>query len=143
MKNILRNDNIRAFVIAILIVVIICLILSLVISHLPMMGPGLSDNYLMKGYEMGSIDGNPQIQKSRQVYVDGCIISTCYNDRYICAKQVDKVKDSLERVNKENPRYYILDTETESVYGPYSKEEFEEKLEEWNITDLTGWQSRG
>lgn len=61
------------------------------------------------------------------VYVEKNVTSCQYNDKYICVEQ------SLEDDTK---NYYIIDSETNIMYGSYTLEEYNSKIQELAISDL-------
>ena len=49
-----------------------------------------------------------------------------YNTQYVFLQCVDVPEDINEEINYSNPLLYIIDTKTDTVTGPLSKQEFEE-----------------
>lgn len=54
------------------------------------------------------------------------------SDKYIYARCIDNKEDIV--VN-----YYIIDSESEEIYGSYELEGFLDKLKEFNLTDEINW----
>ena len=108
-----------------------------------MIGPGYSDYFIINGFmENYDSTGNPQIVKDgaiQKIYIDGYVGAYRHDDRYIVALQYDKINSRDEMVNRSNGRFFILDTKTGTVYGPYNSEEYHVKREELNITELSEW----
>ncbi|MBQ7225718.1 MAG: hypothetical protein IJX02_03845 [Clostridia bacterium] len=80
----------------------------------------------------------------------GCIISFCYNARYVCARTVDTSDvhtngKSYEenyaelKAGRHEAPYLIFDVDTEDLYENLSKEEFDALCAELEITGLCDW----
>lgn len=89
------------------------------------------------------------IEVNKEAHVLNRIIGTyisefCYNERYIAVKQLEKPTDeqleNIQALYQEAPDYYLVDTQTEAIYGPFTeKEDFERTCEEQNVGDLGEW----
>lgn len=89
------------------------------------------------------------IEVNKEVHVLNRIIGTyisefCYNERYIAVKQLEKPTDeqleNIQALYQEAPDYYLVDTQTEAIYGPFAeKEDFERACKEQNVGDLGEW----
>ena len=72
--------------------------------------------------------------------IEAHIIEFCFNDRYVCAQQVDVTKDLNKPVNKDDPRYLILDTLNQEVIGPFTDiDAYNRELIRLEVTDLCDW----
>lgn len=67
------------------------------------------------------------------------ITEFCYNNQFVCLKCVVPPEDITVPINLENPDYYIIDTVTDTTYGPLCEATFLEKIRK--ITDLSDWES--
>ena len=104
---------------------------------------------------------NPQLSDLK---LDRFILSFCYNDAYIGLKripldevsrgvffEIQKYNDSDEEfclVDEDDgniiygpyvAEYYLVDAFNDSIYGPYSKEEYEAKCNELNVGSMCEW----
>lgn len=77
--------------------------------------------------------------------IDRYVVEFCYNSRYICIKAID-----FELVEKYSPdfiiddydlslEYFIIDAETDAVYGGYNYSDFETEISSLDINDLCEW----
>ena len=93
-----------------------------------------------------------ELAKITSRYGDSCtldiVIETyihefSYNEQYIAVKQFNPEKLDFENFNSNdfsNPSYYLVDTVSTNVYGPYkSQEEFDFACEELNVVGLCEW----
>ena len=76
--------------------------------------------------------------------VESYITSFAYNDRFIAARRLDvpdgyKQEDILQ-MDFDQAEYFIVDADTDMVYGPYSSgEDFQTKCDELKVGDLGSW----
>lgn len=75
--------------------------------------------------------------------VENYINEFCYNDQYIAVKQFDPEKldfENFELNDFSNPAYYLVDTVSTNIYGPYkSQEDFDFACKELNVVGLGEW----
>lgn len=75
--------------------------------------------------------------------VESYINEFSYNEQYIAVKQFNPEKLDFENFNSNdfsNPSYYLVDTVSTNVYGPYkSQEEFDFACKELNVVGLCEW----
>ncbi len=69
--------------------------------------------------------------------IDPCVTRFCWNDRYIGVEQAFQW-DGKTELTEELLRYYVVDTESEVVKGPYTFQEHQTFLEE-NHIELSTW----
>lgn len=74
-----------------------------------------------------------------------------YNDKYIFLKIIRKelfdsyrkeyntVRRAVKNIPEENIKYYIVNLNENKMYGSYSLEEFKEKIEDIDQTNMTEW----
>ena len=78
---------------------------------------------------------------SEPVIIPEKVVEIAWNNKYVIAKQYGMKQDSPESTyeipDETVVNYWILDTETVERYGPYSYEDFEIKLQEFDIANLT------
>ena len=78
---------------------------------------------------------------SEPVIIPEKVVEIAWNNKYVIAKQYGMKQESPESTYKIPDEtvvnYWILDTENVERYGPYSYEDFELKLQEFDITHLT------
>ena len=135
-------------VIGLIIIIVLIIIFLIVRIGADGFGPGLSDysynvanNYMLvrsSGHEIKvvPIDG----WTNEDEIIPAKVIEIDWNDRYIIAKQAGlKVESSNSNYEIPDPTkiyYWILDTNEMKRYGPYSENEFNNKLIEFKLTDL-------
>ena len=76
--------------------------------------------------------------------VDKYITCFAYNDRFVAVRKLDVPEgygpDDIFEMNFDEAKYFIVDTETDEVYGPYeSAEDFESGCKEIQTGDLGEW----
>ncbi len=119
--------------ISLVVLFFLFLIVALLIAR--GIGPGMSDwslklpnNYemwhinpqnIMIGYKDSQYTIKTVDNKGRNIGIPGDVIEFCYNDRYVGAKQVNIPTNPKKGVDTSNPRYYLLDTLEQKVYGPF------------------------
>ncbi|MBR3817366.1 MAG: DUF3997 domain-containing protein [Clostridia bacterium] len=77
--------------------------------------------------------------------IDRYVISFSYNDRYIGLIRIpmddiphDKDID-IETMDRSDSEYYIVDSENDIIYGPYTEKEYEKQLDDLGIQDMCEW----
>ena len=76
--------------------------------------------------------------------IDSYITCFRYNSRYIAVRRLvvaDRaLLDDIQSVDTEAADYYLIDAETDTIYGPFAeKEDFERACKEQNVGDLGEW----
>ena len=76
--------------------------------------------------------------------IDAYITCFQYNSRYIAVRRLvvaDRaLLDDIQSVDTEAADYYLIDAETDTIYGPFAeKEDFERACKEQNVGDLGEW----
>ena len=78
-----------------------------------------------------------------QTVVETYIHEFSYNEQYVAVKQFDPEKLDFENFNSNdfsNPTYYLVDTISGNIYGPYkSQEEFDFACKELKVVGLGEW----
>jgi hypothetical protein len=107
----------------------------------------LPNNYVVVHNNSKSIEIGLQEKKSiiefydnngKLIGIQGYVSEFCYNDRFVGAKQVDI--DIESNIDESHPRYYLLDTKKQKIYGPFkSKEQFDKQCTELKISNLNSW----
>ena len=94
---------------------------------------------LINGYEIWRVNSNEIVCGKRnsehslgENVGEKFVSEFCYDNRYVCLQCADKTRET--QIN-----YYIIDTSIDAEYGPYTQNEFENKLKELNITQLCSW----
>lgn len=108
----------------------------------------LPNDYAISSNAYTTID----LAKIKSRYGDSCtldiVVETyidefAYSERYIAVKQFDPEKLDFENFNSNDfsaPLYYIVDTVSTNVYGPYeTKEMFETACAELDVGNLGNW----
>ncbi|MCI8332874.1 MAG: DUF3997 domain-containing protein [Clostridiales bacterium] len=116
-------------------------------------GPGLNDwtyDLLPGDYEVWHVNSNTidlgkRHGNSLTTMIDRYVLAFCYNDVMIGVQQIVIDEDpqgrvlDMNQVDKSHPDYYLIDAETDTVYGPYSAEEYESQVEALEATDMCDW----
>lgn len=84
------------------------------------------------GYELE--DGSTKIG----TYVQGHVYKYCYNSRYIGIQQIKPAKRKSE-FNYTQINYYIIDTDTDTIFPFTSREAFDEFIITNKINGLSNW----
>ena len=89
-----------------------------------------------------------KVIKDRATVVGEYIEAFCFGETYVGVKRIpfdfesgrhediDHVPTAYPDTERE---YYLLDTASGSLYGPYTAEEFTDRCEELTVTDLCDW----
>lgn len=76
------------------------------------------------------------------------VISFCYNQRYIGIEQLPiaegikdltEIEQILENSTAAEYRYYLIDTQTNEIYGPFLPEEYYQQCNEIGVNDFCKW----
>ena len=80
---------------------------------------------------------------SYSTVIDNYIVCFAYNDKYVCARRFELAErirqEEILKMNIEEAKYCIINTETNDVYGSLTAEEYETLCNEFNIIDLCDW----
>ena len=115
--------------------------------------PGLSDwEYaLPNGYEIIRVNSQAIVfgkivEGSFDQLINRYILAFCFNEQYIWLQRypVDPNRPwedhlYIHEVDTTNPEYYLVDTVTEDIYGPYTMEEYGQKIEDLCVTNMSEW----
>lgn len=80
--------------------------------------------------------------------IDRYIISFCYGTRYLGFQQIPIEEDIktpslvaqiLKESNSTEYRYFLVDSETDEIYGPFELTSYNQKCDELGVTDLCDW----
>lgn len=126
-------------------VVILCLLLAAC--------PGFSDwEYALPNcYEI--VHCNSQevvfgkiIEGSFQRLIDRYILSFCFDERYIGLQRYPVDPDrpwedilDIHKIDTSNPEYYLVDSATDNIFGPYAEKDYTQKLNDLGITSMCDW----
>lgn len=142
------------------IVFLLCSVL-IVMGCASCVGRGDWEYDLPNGYTIWHVNarkiilGKYQTTYSVSYVIDNYIRAFQYNDCFVGVQGVvheataeesphsDTPVHYIDAVEEKRPSYtlvyYLVDTETETTYGPYDESEYEAKCEELSITDLGEW----
>ncbi|MBO4298462.1 MAG: DUF3997 domain-containing protein, partial [Clostridia bacterium] len=70
--------------------------------------------------------------------IDAYISAFCYDERYVCVKQLESRTDSAS-MNDGAAVFYVIDTLEDSVFGPYTDDTLATKMKELNSTLPGEW----
>jgi len=118
---------------------IICTLLLLTFNLSGCFGPGMNDyTYtIVKNYCLSRSSSNDiVIFKSGDVgtetVVHAKVTKVAWDDNFILAEQIPLIEETME-LDKTKLNYWIIDVDTEELYGPLTKEELELKRSELQI----------
>jgi hypothetical protein len=83
-------------------------------------------------------------ENNYKTVIDSYITCFSYNDHYIAVRKLDVPQDykqnQILQMNFEEAAYYLVDSLTEQIYGPYNIwEDFDSKCEELGVDVLCDW----
>jgi len=82
-------------------------------------------------------------KKGETIGLEPYVDEISYNERFVGGKMVDITFDSRTNnsIIKSNPRYYLIDTKGQKLYGPFKTiEQFDKKCSQLKIYNLSKWQ---
>lgn len=89
-----------------------------------------------------------ELIKDRTIVIEGYIEAFCFGKTHVGVKRIPfdylaQRHEDIDHVPTAYPdterEYYLLDTASGSLYGPYTAEEFTARCEELTVTDLCDW----
>ena len=83
--------------------------------------------------------GKKKTTNSINTLIGGFISAFCYNKNIVVLQQVDVPTDISEPIDTSKPVYYIIDTINDKLYGPFTADEYEDKINEFKTNGLTDW----
>lgn len=120
-----------------------CMLLHLVLPD----DPGSRDwkcvlinNYQIAELSAGKIIlGKIDDEGIGEIVIEPCVIAYCVNEKYIGIQQKE-YSDSQQAVEESiSPDYYLVDTVSNDVFGPYTQYEYEQKCTELDIYGMGEW----
>lgn len=129
------------------------IIFVLLLGLLPVgVGPGGMGDWtydrLPNGYEIWRLNSRDiQLVKdggSTRI-LDRYILEFCYNDSYIGIKHISsdemlsQGQAGIANMDTSNPEYYLIDTQIDAVFGPYTADDYQNQIAILQIQDLCGW----
>lgn len=140
---------------SLLAVGIICVLLffSSLLGFLPVgFGPGGMGDWaydqLPNGYEIWRLNSsNIQLVKDggSTIILDGYILEFCDNDSYIGIKyistdeMISQGQAGVENMDTSNPEYYLIGSQNDAVFGPFTADDYQNQLEIHQIHDMCDW----
>lgn len=131
-----------------------CLFLSILMTVMLLWGcAGLSDwsyDLLPKDYEIWRVNSQ-NIVLGRQSggglshTVEPYILRFCSNNTFIAVQRLPleglelSAGANVRELDESNREYYLVNTETDIVYGPYTEEEYIQQLTDLSVGELCGW----
>ena len=90
----------------------------------------------------GSTSGTITTREDDKIYgVDAYVWEFCVNSRYVGVKQVDVPENARDEVRFLNPRYYLIDTLKQNVYGPFKEAEYDKECKKRSVSGMGNWQT--
>ena len=146
--------SVKGHTVILLCVVMLCFFLSGCSSLLLSFGGnGDWDFALPNGYEIIRINGYDIIlgkemtESSSSYVIERYVVAFSYADSYvgICRlpiperAELQDIKQSLEKAQISDYLYYIVQTESDSILGPYTYEAYSEECSSLNKPELLHW----
>lgn len=105
---------------------------------------------LPNGYEISRVNSNCVVLgKNGDVFeqmVDRYVVSFCYNQSFVGLQRIplDDIAANesidIQSYDRSSAEYYLVDTENDTIYGPYTEEEeYTEKCVELSVGDMCEW----
>ena len=105
----------------------------------------LPNQYIIMKINSGDIQvGKLDEQGYEKRIIDRYVISFCYNSQYIGIQRISvdlpyhDVK-TFEDLDQSKVAYYLIDSETDTVWGPLTIDEYNRELETNRIFDMCEW----
>lgn len=108
-------------------------------------GYPLPNNYEISRINSNAIVLNKTVGQSYNGVIDRYIQSFCYNDRYIGIEHLRELINPEEpdelypELDTAHPEYYLIDSEQDVIYGPYTKDEYVKQMEDLHISKMGEW----
>ena len=89
--------------------------------------------------QFGKVENQQYVKR-----IDRYVIAFSYGERYIGIQQIPIESPYSEMINVEELdqsklEYYLIDSETDVIYGPWTLYEYNNELEECEISDMCEW----
>ncbi len=119
---------------------IICTLLLLTLNLCGCFGPGMNDyDYeMVKDYRVCHSSANAIViyrnddSVGIKTVIDAKVTKVAWNDNFILAEQIPLIEGTM-KLDETKLNYWIIDVNTDELYGPLSKEEFKSKRSELEI----------
>ena len=116
-------------------------------------GPGVNDWHyaLPNDYEIVHISPSDIVCVTKKTgysnvfVVERQVIEFCFNERYVGLKRALPLVDASnpEQYSREfdvsNPEYYLVDTMSDDVFGPFDKEMYIMEIEKMQLSNMCEW----
>ena len=76
---------------------------------------------------------------SSSIVIDRYVTAFCYNDRFVGLQCVDVPQDAAEEIDRTHPDFYLVDTQDDAVYGPFTEEVYRQTLEALKASEMCEW----
>ena len=83
--------------------------------------------------------GHYNTSNSISTVIEGIILEFCHNDDFVCVKTNNGNESATSQNDPDSVCYYLINTIDETVYGPYTYQEFEDSLTAFGVNTLTDW----
>lgn len=97
--------------------------------------PNNYEVWAFSGGDIRIVKLREQNSKACDTVIDSYVSKIAIYDDYILVKREDVKERSGGFMKLENPRYYMIDSQTDEVIGPLQKEEFDMRLKQLQIKD--------
>lgn len=145
-----RNGSRIIRLIVLIIAILIALLTAILMLAFSQAFQDWTYDKLPNGYEIVHVNSEDiELDKadgdSLDIKIDRYILEFCYNDSYIGIKRlmIDEnlpyQEAHIEDMDASNPSYYLVDTVNDVVMGPYTAEEYENKIEALKIDTMCDW----
>jgi len=128
-----------------LLKVLLILILLMSITACGGLGDWTFDDLPGEDYAIMRLNGEDiSLVKSERKVIDRYIIAFCYDTTYIGLKRIpiDLAYDehfNIDDLDFSRLEYYLVDSQTDIIYGPCTQDEYVRYLDEFNIAEMTEW----
>ena len=110
-------------------------------------GPGMNDwHYILPNeYEIIHISPSDIVCVTRKpgysnaFVVERQVTEFCFNERYIGLKRARPLEDSPREFDVANPEYYLVDTMSGDVGGPFDEEMYIMEIDKLQIDNMYKW----
>lgn len=127
------------------LIVFVAILLTISITACGGLGDWTFDDLPGEGYEITRFNGQDiSLDKSGKTVIDRYIIAFCYDTKYIGVQRIPIHTPYNEIFNVEDLdfstlEYFLVDTQTDIIYGPCTQDEYANYLDEFNISEMTEW----
>ncbi len=131
--------------------ILICILLSTLVGCFPALSDWRYDDF--PGEYLIVRSNSSQIflyHNEKGLVLEKFIVAFCKNEQYIGLRVLEKNEEDFptwqewsdfiyDESTVDDCIYYLVDTASETYEGPYTQDEYDQKMLEKNITNLSAW----